>query len=177
MKKWIIHGILSLAALQPIICYGEATIKLSNLDLKLPIDFNSPAAVSAGNDFYVEILAGPIGGYLAPIPAYGTTNTVYKLDPNGLFDAGIGVVPGVIDNGYGEFRIRVWRHKPTYDVARSTGIITGLSYKWIQSVGSWDLKVSPTPSAPALQIKKIYYSGTLEPVIVIDPAGKRVELP
>jgi len=83
MKKWAFICLFGLAAIQATHCYGDATIKLSNLDSKLPLDFGNAKVVAKGEDFYVQVLAAPIGpalemklpsyyGYLEPVPPLAT---------------------------------------------------------------------------------------------------------
>jgi hypothetical protein len=162
VKKWFIIGLLGLAGIQATCCYGDATVKLSNLESKLPLDFANVKAVAAGDDFYVQVLAGPIGGVLIPVAIAGTTNTVFKLGKNGYFDAGIGVIPGVSDNGYADFQIRAWRGMASYELAILVGLRTGLSPRWHQKVGSWDSRTDVRAAGTALEMRLPTYNGSLE---------------
>jgi len=146
---------------------------LSNLESKLPLDFANAKAVAKGNDFYVQVLASPIGGVVTPVAIAGTTNTIFKLGKDGFFDAGIGVVLGVPDNGYADFQIRVWRGMPTYELAAVLGLRTGISPRWQQKVGSWDPKTAATATAtgPALEMRLPSYYGYLEPVPPLATVG------
>jgi hypothetical protein len=173
MKNWVIIGLIGLTGIHRTNCFADATVKLSNLESKLPLDFANAKAVAVGNDFYVQVLAGPVGGPFTPVPIAGTTTNVFKLDKHGFFDAGIGVIPGVWENGYADFRIRVWRGMPTYDLANVVGLITGVSPAWRQKVGSWDPKTaSPaTATGPVLEMKAPVYSGYLEPVPPLSTVG------
>jgi hypothetical protein len=72
MNKWAIVSLIGMLATQATQCYGDATIKLSNLESKLPLDFANAKAVAAGDDFYVQVLAGPVGGPFIPVAIIGT---------------------------------------------------------------------------------------------------------
>jgi len=171
VKNWFIFGLLGLAGIQATCCYGDATVKLSNLESKLPLDFANAKAVAVGDDFYVQVLAGPIGGVLIPVAIAGTTNTVFKLGKNGYLDAGIGVIPGVPDNGYADFQIRAWRGMASYELAILVGLRTGLSPRWQQRVGSWDSSTAVRATGPALEMKLPSYYGYLEPVPPLATVG------
>jgi hypothetical protein len=93
----------------------------------VPIVINNQTSVAIGADYYVEVLGGPVGGVLIPISFAGTNTIRIKLNPDGFFDAGIGVVPGLKDNAVAEFQVRVWRGLPTYELAHMAGVITGIS--------------------------------------------------
>jgi hypothetical protein len=166
MKNWALISVLGMAVIQATHCYGDASIKLSNLESKLPLDFANAKAVANGYDFYIQVLAAPIGGVLIPVAIVGTANTIFKIGKDGFFDAGVGVILGVQDNGYADFQVRVWRGMPTYELAAVLGLRTGISPWWQQKVGSWDPKTaSPaTATGPAMEMKLPLYYGYLEPV-------------
>jgi hypothetical protein len=173
MNKWAIVSLIGMVATQAPQCYGDATIKLSNLESKLPLDFANAKAVAAGDDFYVQVLAGPVGGPFTPVAIIGTTTNTFKVDKHGFFDAGLGVVLGVQDNGYADFQIRVWRGMPTYELAAVLGLRTGISPRWQQKVGSWDpmTALPATATGPALEMKLPSYYGYLEPVPPLATVG------
>ncbi len=82
-----------------------------------PVYYLTTGNPASGPDFYVAILGGPVGGVLAPVagngPGYPTVFPLY----DGLFDGGIGIVPGVPPDGYADFIVRAWHGAATFDSA------------------------------------------------------------
>ena len=129
--------------------YADATVHLSSYDSHMPVLFQNSETLAAGPDFYVEVLGGPVGGYLAPLEPIGASTPIIKLNDPGYFDAGIGVIPGVRDGGVADFQVRAWYGSPDYDHA-AAGV--GLSIRWTQIVGGWDPTSGVAPTGPTLQM-------------------------
>lgn len=141
-------------------CLADASVKLNNVDRKQPIVINNDTSVLANNDYYVEILAGPVGGILQPISIAGTNVTSMRINSQGYFDGAIGIVKGVKENELADFQVRVWRSYPSYDMAYRAGYLTGVSRKWSQIVGTVKTVSTSNQAAQTLEIPSyIYYYG------------------
>lgn len=165
MKTFLLIGLLFCGVSLIPDAFAQATVKLNNLDRKIPITISNNTSIVIGDDYFVEVLAGPVGGTLLPISIVGTNRTKIKLNKNGYFDGNIGVIPVVDPNESADFQIRIWRGLPTYEMAWRFGLLTGYSEKWTQKTGSLDMASSKNPTGPVLQIStNIYYSGSIGPV-------------
>jgi hypothetical protein len=93
----------------------------------------------------VQVLAGPVGGALAPIKNTSGVDTfpINTAGLDGYFDGGIGVIPGIATaGGQADFQIRAWVGA---DFASAS--FTGLSAKWTQATTSADLTPPNLPPA------------------------------
>ncbi len=160
MKQII--GILSLFAVCASLHAASATVKLDNYSTGTPSPIyigteGTLAADDAAGNIYIQILGGPVGGTLGLV-ANTLGETVFRLDPTfgayGLFDAGVGVIPGVEGGLNAELKLTIWK-----DVAGSTfeAASAGLkpvyqSAPWSQLTASWPGNPTPPSTEPYLQI-------------------------
>jgi hypothetical protein len=158
MRIRLISVLLTFGIILSSIGFADLTVKLSNHDSMMPIFYQTFGTLATRNDFYVEVLAGPVGSTLIPATIAGTTETVIKLDQPGYFDGGIGVIPqydGLHDNGPVDLQVRAWTGAPTYDQSVSTG----MSLRWSQFTGSWDPNSGLPPSGPTLNMTASFVVG------------------
>ena len=126
---------------------ADSTVRLNNRDANQPIYDNNLQTPAFGPEYYVEVLAGPVGGVLSPITLAGSTETHFPFTEPGYFDAGVGIIPGVMDGGPADFMIRAWKKSADF-------VADGLSAKWTQLTGSWN-PVSGSPDAASTPVLKI----------------------
>jgi hypothetical protein len=121
----------------------KATVLLNNFDADKPMYFliaGTPAPMNKG--IQVQLLAGPVGGILAPVvPTSGGDSVLPISVVDGYFDGGVGIVPGVLPGDLAQFELRAW--EGTQDLWMSW--ILG-SIQWTQTTGYWnDLAEPPSP--------------------------------
>jgi len=148
--------------------YAAATISLNNYDSDKPIFYLKDGTKASGADVFVEVLAGPVGGVLAPV-ANTSALSKFGLSEPGYFDNAVGVIPGLADGAQVDVQVRTWKGGASYDVAAESGI----SAKWTQASGTWNPNASPPvpASGPALgltsSITILPVSAIPEPSVVI----------
>jgi hypothetical protein len=138
---------------------AEATVKMNNIDSHKPILALPDGTLLDGKDVYVELYGGPIGGTLFPVIPVGISDSRIRLSQPGYFDAGVGVVPGILGNSYAEFYIRAWFGWPYYDSAS----YFNQSPHWTQKTGLWDPKSGLVPTGPALDVSASFVVALPEP--------------
>lgn len=123
---------------------AQGTVELNNYDSGMGIygygpDLNMGPPVPAPLGTFVQVLGGPSPGSMVPLlnsQGAGPIFTTQTQIPGGplstsFFDAGFGLVPGVLPTGTGWFQILAWANAPTY---QSAGL-RGQSVVWSQTVG------------------------------------------
>lgn len=127
-----------------------ATVALNNFDASQLVYYQNSSTQASGTSFWIELLAGPVGGKLNPVFSTSSHTGRFRLSDPGHFDAGIGTVTGVEPNGVAEFQLRAWKDAGTYAQAAERAE----TVKWTQAVGSWDRNaIPPAPATgPALRI-------------------------
>jgi hypothetical protein len=134
--------------------YADATVRLNNYDSLMPVYYQRVGNLASGDDFYIEVWGGPVGSgwtTMLPIIPVGATTPTIKLKEPGYFDAGIGVIRFVFENGPVTLGVRGWYGYPTYQQAASAGL-SGQSLEWGQLAGSWDPQSGLTPTGPLLEM-------------------------
>jgi hypothetical protein len=108
--------------------YGLVSFR--NLNPDRPVYFLEEGTLA--KDFFAQVLAGPVGATLAPIPQVGSQVPYVATDViPGYFDGGDGYVPGVDPRGLADFAVRVWKGATNYDDAP----FRGQSARWNQATG------------------------------------------
>lgn len=159
MKQYVM--VLMLGLLGVAKCMGAATVELNNKDSQRPIFYLKTGNLPGGESIYVEVLAH--GG---PVIRSGTTGEsledyVFKVDKDGYFDAGVGVVPGVVDGQPIDFVLVAGYVRPDGPLFAVTGAsIRGESAVWTQKTGSWDPKSGLPATGPTLQVASSPIVGT-----------------
>ncbi len=127
-----------------------ATVALNNFDASQLVYYQNSSTQASGTSFWIELLAGPVGGKLNPVFSTSSHTGRFRLSDPGHFEAGIGTVAGVEPNGVAEFQLRAWKDAGTYAQAAERAE----TVKWTQAVGSWDRNaIPPAPATgPALRI-------------------------
>lgn len=142
---------------------ADATIRLNNKDAQMPIFLRHVGTLATPADqIYIQVLAGPVGGYLSVVTPIGATTSLIRLSVPGYFDAGIGIIPGIGDAKVVDCRIQVWQALPNstgpgvFESAISVGSAT-----WTQRSGSWDPKSVLAPSGPVLAMPSAVLVGAI----------------
>lgn len=164
MKSYI--AILIILSMDVVSSFASATIRLNNKDSKIPI---LPANIPwVTGDVYVEVLGGP-GTSFASVYQEGTGLTVFKVDKQGFFDAGIGIIPGVSGGTEVDLKLRVW-YGPGSFFGSS---VRGESIVWSQVCGDWipSKGFAPTGSVLRLPSSPIFELTTI-PNVVSPTLGK-----
>ena len=139
MKKLVILAALMTMSVSSWAAVG--TVALNNFDSDKPVFAIGGAPVPVNQDYFVQLLGGPVGGTLgAVVPTGGGTGVLSFTDFAGYFDGGVGIVPGAAANGQASFELRAWKGAAGYDAANERGSVT-----WNQAVGSWDNTAQPPP--------------------------------
>lgn len=148
MKKYYIFIALSVMSFIGVErCLGDATVQLNNKESDTPIYIIN--GVLASGDVYVEILSETIpGGPWSPIQIAGSSTTVLTLSQPGYFDAGVGVIPGAVDNATVNFQVRAWTGGSEYETAP----YSAETPTWSQSTGSWNPNSGLPATGPILQM-------------------------
>lgn len=162
MKRTALLAALMLMAL-PSSTWGAATVLLNNYDSNVPAlyqHFTYPWSWDASlvpaplnQNFYVVLLGGPTCALLQPVTIAGTTTFIIPIaDVPGFFDAGVGVVPGVVDRATACFQLWLCQ-------ARQGQVDFGVdrinqTARWSQATGAWDPAAQPPlpPAGPPLQL-------------------------
>jgi hypothetical protein len=152
MKKLALLAALCIASVS---VFGQpvGTVLMNNYDALqgagAPIFYLTQGTAASGADFTVQLLGGPVGGPLQPVPLGSATGpTTFSGLDQGFFDAGlVGIVPGVAAGGTAELQLVAWK-------GAQTSLEQGQSATWQQAVGSWDPNAVPpqAPVGPALAI-------------------------
>ena len=179
MKQYYLLWFIGVQALLSSVAGAQGLVRLNNREAQIPIRLNNEASLAIGDEVFVEILAGPVGGTLAPITSSASVTNRFALGASGWFDGGVGTVPGVPENGLAQFEIRIWRALASYELAHGFGVISGRSTNWIQRVGGGAPKPGQTGPGAALAVPtKFTYSGVVDRVPPLatfgwpDPANK-----
>ena len=92
----------------------------------------------SGQNIFVQVLAGPDVNSLTPATYTDNTPNIIPMgnsfSGNGFFDGGVGIVPGVVDNGLAAVQIRIWVGTSGFDDASQHY----QSPTWTQITGVWD---------------------------------------
>jgi len=105
MKRIAILATCLLASI--LVSHAQGTVNFFNVGagVNAPI-FNSDGVTKlAGAQFMAELLAGPIGGSLAPV---GAATTFLTGANAGYFAGGVVSVPGVAGGSPAQFQVRAW---------------------------------------------------------------------
>lgn len=138
-------------------CFGAGAISLNNFDVNNgngnPVYYlTSGTAADAG--CYIEIFGGADQANLVPIPStQAGIGSVFALQ-QGMFDGGMGDVPGVADNAQGWFKAIAWKGgNGANDWQTAQWRIE--SAPWQQATGADTAGQTPTPATlnfPAGQV-------------------------
>ncbi len=136
---------------------GSSTVELNNVDTKMPIYLYYTGNYASGNDVvYVSIYAGSPGSishalYKADTTGNNVGDYVFTVDRNGYFDAGVGIVPALIeDGGNVELTLVAWLGDKTGPTSTPTAV-SG-SATWSQLTGVWNPTSGEVATGPVLQI-------------------------
>ena len=160
MKQYVIITLLASSGLAT--CPGAPTVLLNNKDANMPIFYLQTGTLPGNTSIYVEVIAFGNG----PVVRAGTTGEnlsdyVFKVDENGFFDAGVGVVPGAVDGQVVDFRLVAGYVRPDGPLFAVTGAsLRGESSVWVQKTGSWDPKSGLPATGPMLQVASSPIVGT-----------------
>ena len=162
MKPYIIIALLVSSSLTR--CLGAPTVQLNNIDANMPIDFLQTGTLPGKYVIYVSVIAHNT----APVHRAGTTGEdpndyIFKVDENGFFDAGVGVVPGAVDGQTDGFRLAaVWSWNGEPVDPQFEGGVRGVSQVWSQPTGSWDPKSGLPVTGPVLQVASSVVVGSIQ---------------
>ena len=134
------------------LAYADATVRLSNIDSLMPVYWREAGSLAFGNDFYIEVWGGAVGSgwnAMLPITPVGSATPVIKLTEPGFFNAGIGAIPFVFENGPISLGVRGWYGSPSFEEAAMLAN-AGETIEWIQLAGSWDPNSGLAPTGPSL---------------------------
>lgn len=128
MKKLAVLAALTLMSLPVLADVG--VVNLNNWDNDFPI-----LGIPAGQTAFVQLLGGKPGSTLAPVVSTGDkTTSIFQVDPDGHFDAGVGIVPGLTGAGPADFQLNAWTGAAgsTYDTAtlKGTSKFSGQANAW-----------------------------------------------
>ncbi len=130
---------------------AQATVLLNNYDAAKVIYYRTVGTLApTGQQIYMQLMGGPVGGALNPVTVAGSTVSIIQLSAPGYFDGGCGVVTGVAPGGQAQFVLRAWKGPSPYATATEKGETAG----WTQATGSWnEASVPPMPpSGPVLRM-------------------------
>jgi len=140
MKKLAVLAALTIMSLSAFA--QKAVVANNNWDSEKPIFYQTAGGALPTQDVFVQLLGGATGSTLAPV-ADQSGATIFKVDPDGHYDAGVGIVPGLTATGAASFELRAWTGGATYDAATykgTTGVFAG-------TVNGWNDAAVP-PAAP-----------------------------
>jgi hypothetical protein len=155
MKLWMLlaRGVVAISATS--LAFADATVQLNNYSALMPVYYQSVGNLASGGDFYIEVWGGPAGAAWAgmvPIIPVGATTPIIRLKEPGFFDAGIGVIRFVFENGPVTLGVRGWYGSPTFEQAAALSNV-GQSPVWSQMSGSWDPTSGLAPTGPSLEMR------------------------
>lgn len=156
MKKLAVLAALTIMSLS--VFAQKAVVNLNNWDVDKPIFFKSQGgAIPAGTTVYAELLGGTVGGTLAPVVPTSGGSSVITVDPDGHFDAGVGVVPGLTAAGPADFQLRAWTGATTYSAATPdnqaiTPVFAGTVNAWNDTAVPQPLPIGTTLNLPAANL-------------------------
>jgi hypothetical protein len=140
MKKLAVLAALTLMSLPVLADVG--VVNLNNWDNDFPI-----LGIPSGQTAYVQLLGGSTGGTLNPVVSTGDkTTSIFKVDPDGHFDAGVGIVPGLAAAGPASFQLQAWTGAAGSTYA--TGTVKGQSPVFNGTVTAWN--DAAVPAVPAV---------------------------
>ena len=145
MHEWITMKTLAILAVLTALSFSawaqKATVMLNNYDANKPIYYlNLGTLAPVNHGFYVQLLAGPPGSSLVPVvPTNGGDGVIPIAGVDGYFDAGVGVVPGVLPGAMAEFQLRAWQ---VNDMSFERTAV-----QWKQLTGYWNDAAEP-PAPP-----------------------------
>lgn len=138
-------------------CQADSTVRLNNIDAQMPIYLYWSGHFASGDEVvYAAIYAGAAGSQSHSLYRTGTAGNdvsdyVFAVDRNGYFDAGVGIVPGLIEAGGNvELTLVAWLG----DHSGPTAIPTAISGSttWSQTTGVWNPMSGTEPTGPILRI-------------------------
>lgn len=133
MKKLAVLAALTVMSLS---AWAQvATVALNNFDADKPIFAIGGAPAPVNQDYYVQLLGGPVGGPLTPVG-----DGILIADFPGYFDGGVGVVPGVAPGGQADLELRAWKGTGGFGAATESGKVN-----WSQATGTWNNQLVPPP--------------------------------
>lgn len=151
MKRLLLLAASALTALSAD-TRGAATVLLNNYDSHMLIYLADGRTLApTDGSVYVQLLGGPSADQMNPVtilssyPAGKSTTTVSEMP--GLFDAGIGIVPGVADNATATLQLEAWQGGPN-----PAGALIAKTPIWTQATGRWSVSDLGPPSGTWLQI-------------------------
>jgi len=127
-----------------------AVVNLNNTEADKPMYCVTWDGIRVSDPLYVEFWASANGGIWEPVQAgLNPAETSWKLDENGYFNAGIGVIPGIEPDSLVVFKVLLWTRA---DSARDAYYVT--QCLWTQATGTWitDSQPASTPDSVMLQI-------------------------
>ncbi len=150
--------ILGLTLVTTLPCWAVVTVRLNNTDSGMQIGFPNDPHLTFGTG-YVELSYSYAGMVAHTIYSADTQKTVFALDANGFFDAGIGVLPEADSSWQVYITLRAWQGNPNWNSGLA---INQEMSSWTQTtLGSWDPQSGLPPSGPILNIPSPI--GTPEP--------------
>lgn len=159
MKKLAVLAALTLMSLPVLADVG--VVNLNNWDNDFPI-----LGIPAGQTAYVQLLGGASGSALAPVVSTTDKATsIFAVDPDGHFDAGVGIVPGLTGAGNAQYQLQAWAGAAgsTYASASlkgQTAVFSGAANAWNDAASP----AVPAVGAPlALSASVTLSSGTVIP--------------
>jgi len=152
MKKLAVLAALTLMSLSATCFAQKAVVNLNNWDVDKAIQ-----GIPAGQTAYVQLLGGASASALAPVVSTASGQSVFQVDPDGHFDAGVGIVPGLTATGPASYNLQSWvgAAGSTYATATlkgETGVFSGTANAWNDTVTPLPLPIGSTLTLPATAI-------------------------
>lgn len=148
--------------------WADAAVSLNNYDAGQPICYLAAGTLTLPPGVQVQIWGGPMNAPLLPL-SDTTGRNRFDLSEPGYFDAGVGVIAGVPDNGPAQFQIRAWKDAADFDSATCRGA----SEIFVQTTGANPpLPELPTPAPlhiPAPIVLTNQAVAATAPIIQIQP--------
>jgi len=171
MKKLAILAALTILSFS--VKADKATVNLNNFDANggngVPIYLLTSGTLAPTAGVFVQILGGPVGGAQAPIQdKTGAAIAPFAMGTGGAgagyFDNGVGIVPGVADNGQAQITLNIWQGTAAGGISGAQNSVTKT---WTQATGGWNSAAVPpaalTGVALAIPGTSLTLTGVPEP--------------
>jgi hypothetical protein len=149
---------LMMYALGLVASNGAATVYLNNKYAEMPIYLYETGTLATGDDvLYVMIYVNGIDSLSHTLYKVGTTGNsandyVFKVDEQGYFDGGVGIVPGLKEDGsVVDLTVAAWLGTAS-DPKGYPGAVRGYSATWSQLTGTWDPNSGTTATGTELLV-------------------------
>jgi hypothetical protein len=167
MKKLVLLAFVVLMGLS-VATWGNATVQLNGTLFYYASSQSPPAC--PGVNIRVQVLGGPSATRLAPVVDSQGNPITMLVGSDGHFDGGVGIVPGIADNGVATFQVIAWGGDVLTPAPSESQ-----SFLWTQQTGSWNSKADPPQplSGPPLAIPggNIIYRGGVGRIAIVPPSS------